>query len=346
MNKSEAERRRQLVFEQLEAAGPSPLSTAVQRRLPGKRDQAPAVTHRQLGILSKLAARALHDQREIQLELVRLTEESMLLEKRLRKAESGLQALLRRELAALGGGGSDDLELDVQRFSLLSQNEEDGYILALLKHCGAPNRSFVELGSGRTGGNSGLLAQTAKWRGLMVDASQAAATVAMARFGATGRVHVRHTFVTPENVDGLIEEVGLAGEIDLLSLDIDSFDYWVLQAISVCKPRLMVVEYNDRFGAEARVTVPLGTDRLDRRRHYFGASLSAMTALADQKGYRLITCDKSGTNAFFVRSDLATALPTAEPDEVFREHESRMRAPLGTSFIESLRADGLDLVEV
>src|SRR5690606_18642120 len=118
--------------------------------------------------------RALHDQREFQLELARLTEESMLLEKRLRKAESGLQALLRRELAVLGGNKSDDLELDVQRFSLLSQNEEDGYVLALLKHCGAPNRSFVELGSGRTGGNSGLLAQTAKWRGLMVDASQAA----------------------------------------------------------------------------------------------------------------------------------------------------------------------------
>ena len=41
------------------------------------------------------------------------------------------------------------------RFKLLSQNEEDGVILALLKLAGAPNRSFVEIGSGASGGNSG-----------------------------------------------------------------------------------------------------------------------------------------------------------------------------------------------
>lgn len=305
-----------------------------------------AATADQLALLDKLVRRSIRRERELQATLKQLEDEMFVLAKRLRKTESGLRALLRHELETLSKGGPDPLDLDAQRFSLLSQNEEDGYTLALLRHCGAPNRSFVEFGSGRTGGNSGLLARTAKWRGLMVDANEAAVAVAAARFGATGRIRVVSAFVTPDNVDPLIEEAGLAGDVDLFSLDIDSFDYWVLQAMSACRPRLMILEYNDRFGPNARVTVPLGSEQLDRRRNYFGASLSAMTALAHEKGYRLITCDRSGTNAFFVRHDLAPGLPTLSPAEAYRENASRRSAPSGEAFLDSLRADGLALVEV
>ena len=35
-----------------------------------------------------------------------------------------------------------------RRFKLMSQNEEDGVTLALLKLAGTPNRTFVEIGSG------------------------------------------------------------------------------------------------------------------------------------------------------------------------------------------------------
>lgn len=306
----------------------------------------PGATAEQLDLLGRTAKRALKRQRALQERLESLDGQTAVLAKRLGRLEAGLRVLLRRELEALSDGVPDPLDLDAQRFGLMSQNEEDGYTLALLSHCGAPGRRFVELGSGRTGGNSGLLARSAGWRGLMVDANPEATPVTEARFALTGRVRVVNAFVTPDNVDSLIEEAGLAGAIDLFSLDIDSFDYWVLRGMTACRPRLMILEYNDRFGPEARVTVPLGSERLDRRRHYFGASLAALAALADSRGYRLVGCDASGTNAFFVQAELAPGLPTRTPAEAWRANPRRSAGPCGPEFLAGLAADGFELVEV
>jgi hypothetical protein len=38
--------------------------------------------------------------------------------------------------------------------------------------------------------------------------------------------------------------------------------------------------------------------------NYFGASLSAFVKLGNAKGYSLVGCSFSGSNAFFVRNDL------------------------------------------
>src|SRR3712207_6176214 len=52
---------------------------------------------------------------------------------------------------------------------------------------------------------------------------------------------------------------------------------------------------------------------------YFGSSLQALCALAELRGYALVACDRRGVNAFFVRTDLVTALgePTP-PERLFR----------------------------
>jgi outer membrane murein-binding lipoprotein Lpp len=63
-----------------------------------------------------------------------------------------------------------------RRFRLRSQNEEDGIVLALLKAGALRTRRFVEIGSGGTDGNSGVLAADFGWSGLMVPASAKAAS--------------------------------------------------------------------------------------------------------------------------------------------------------------------------
>lgn len=333
---------------------PARLKTLVNRALPvgsatGLPDAAkpPALgSSREVNRLIRVAQGALERQAEMRDTAERLNNQVEVVSKRLRKIENAMLAILRRELDAASGADIDPLDLDAQRFGVLSQNEEDGYVVALLKQCGAPNRTFVELGSGRTGGNSGLLAQSAGWRGLMVEANPRSAEVAAARFGQTGKVVVISDFVTPENVDGLISGANLAGDIDLFSLDIDSFDYWVFRAMTVARPRVAILEYNDRFGPSLRVTVPSDTHRLDRSRMYFGASLAALTALSAEKGYRLVGCDMSGTNAFFVREDLASDLPTVTPEAAWRENPRRSGTSSGAARLAELKAAGLDLVEV
>src|SRR5690606_21050833 len=112
-----------------------------------------------------------------------------------------------------------------------SQHEEDGIILALLDAAGVSTRQFVEIGCGGTGGNSAVLAYDMGWSGLMIDASAKAVKVASQEFRWNKGVTVVRALVTPEMVNDLLAAHGMTGEVDLLSIDIDSVDYWVLDAI-------------------------------------------------------------------------------------------------------------------
>lgn len=262
-----------------------------------------------------------------------------------------IDALLRKEYLAEFLADEYPALLLSQRFKLMSQNEEDGVTLALLRLAGAPNRTFVEIGSGASGGNSGVLAQEFGWRGLMVDIEQAKIEKARARFGANAKVSFEAVAVTPENINELIERHGLAGEVDLFSLDIDSFDYWVLEAMAVCQPRVMVLEYDGNFGGERSVAIARDTDMKRAVKGFHGASLAALTKLASGKGYKLLACDDSGTNAFYMRADLhpeiapvASAVdfrPMRDSGDPLRES---LRAPKDLEAIG--RERGLKLVEI
>src|SRR5688572_7315780 len=78
-----------------------------------------------------------------------------------------LQAVLRHQFIHLAG--TDAAGLNARRFRVRSQNEEDGIVLTLLHEAGSPGRRFVEIGCGRSGGNSATLAYEFGWTGLMVD---------------------------------------------------------------------------------------------------------------------------------------------------------------------------------
>ena len=96
-------------------------------------------------------------------------------------------------------------DLQAERFSFSSQNDEDGLVLALVKRIGFTNRQFVELGCGMNGGNSGFLASEMGWRGLMVDARDDAIRKIVIRF--TGHdVTAKHRLLTREDVNEFITE--------------------------------------------------------------------------------------------------------------------------------------------
>jgi hypothetical protein len=48
----------------------------------------------------------------------------------------------------------------------------------------------------------------------------------------------------------------VTGDIDLLSIDLDGMDFWMWRALSDITPRVVVIEYNNRFPAEISATVP------------------------------------------------------------------------------------------
>ena len=242
------------------------------------------------------------------------------------------------------------LALSARRFRLHSQNEEDGITLALLEAAGVTSRRFVEIGSGGSGGNSAVLAFEFGWSGLMVDASKE--SIAALRYRATGYpgVTVIHRFVTPDTFNHMLEKHGMTGEIDFLSIDVDSIDYWLLEALTACSPRVLVMEYNALFGTERAVTLPNAPVPKGAPKGYTGASLQALVALAARKGYRLVLCEEAGINAFFLRNDVAPSIPGLTVAEAYRPWLERRdlddRLQKDIDIFQVVAEAGLPLVEV
>lgn len=231
---------------------------------------------------------------------------------RLRHVERNVQSLVRHEYLDQTALPFPQNVLS-QRFRERSQNEEDGITLALLKLVGETDRRFVEIGAGTNGGNSGFLAESCGWTGLMVDGSPERAARLVTRFGRYG-VRVLGTWVTVDNVNQFVIDSGLSGEVDLLSLDIDGNDFWVWRQLDACSPRVVILEFNGAFGPERTVTVPYDAafDRASFKTvtpHYYGASLAAFEWLGRTKGYRLILVEPRGINAYFLRDDVGPDIP-------------------------------------
>jgi len=191
-------------------------------------------------------------------------------------------------------------------FKVCSKVGEDGLILYIFSKVGTVNHTFVEFGveEGREC-NTANLSLNFGWRGLLVDAGKEDIEKAKAFYGARScKAKPVHCFITAENVNQLLKDNGFQGEIDLFSMDIDGNDYWVFKALNAINPRVIVAEYNASLGLRP-ITMKYNPDFHYQSDLYFGASLTALTKLANVKGYILIGCDSNGHDAFFVRKDAA-----------------------------------------
>lgn len=229
------------------------------------------------------------------------------LEKRLTRCEKRLQSILKLlQRQAYAGSGILDENFATSGLSVHSKQSEDGHTLHIFKQIGVTNRRFVEIGiQDGLECNSANLAVNFGWGGVLIEGSSGDAELARKNYAGFPHVKVVQSFVTKENVAGLLKESGAHLEADLFSLDIDGNDYWVWEALSDFKPRVVIVEYNPAFGAERAVTIPYKPDFQCGAAHsrlYFGASLAALEVLGKRKGYTFVGVAETGSNAFFVRT--------------------------------------------
>jgi hypothetical protein len=121
---------------------------------------------------------------------------------------------------------------------------------------------------------------------------------------ASGKLTFVGTFIRPNNVNSVLRDASMAGDVDLLVIDIDGNDYHVLKNIDAIRPRVICVEYNASFRPPYNWVMPHDDNHAWDGSNHFGASLSAYEELLREKGFSLVGCCLSGANAFFVRSDL------------------------------------------
>lgn len=224
--------------------------------------------------------------------------------------------------------------------SIYSQQGEDGIIEHIFDEIGTDSKFAVDIGAydGRITSNVKAL-EDKGWQACKFEGSEIADTDE----AKTNGVH--REWVTPENVVDLFNEYDIPNNFDFLSLDIDSTDYHVLKALLGVnyKPRAIVTEYNATYGAILPVAVhyPVMPGKLWG--DYFGASLAAFYYLLKDHGYRLVYCENQGTNAFWVRDDLATEnLPALTPVEAYKPPKYGMQDKYGMPYGHEHRNNSLN----
>jgi hypothetical protein len=233
---------------------------------------------------------------------------------------------LRNRFAADVQIGQRKLFLDYQRdqkenrlpafndtgFRVFSQYEEDGKLLYIFALTGMKNKTFVEIGSDDgINSNCANLAFNFGFHGLFLDGNEKAINRGRNFYAKYPHPWMyqpkfRCAKVTAENINTLVSEAGLKGEIGLLSVDVDGNDYWIWKALTVVQPEVVIIETHVEFGMR-NIVVPYDPNYSFPGKHpvYHGASAVAMAKLGKEKGYRLVGANDLGFNFIFVRNGLA-----------------------------------------
>lgn len=192
-------------------------------------------------------------------------------------------------------------------FSGFSQNGEDGVLDVLLSQASRVDRTCVEIGSGDgVENNTAWLLVARKFCGLMVegDAHLARRTQRNVISHSIGS-QCLHRFVTREEAGALVAQAPSRSP-DIFSLDIDGNDFHIMQALfdAGFRPKIVVVEYNSVFGPERCLTIRYQHDFVLSRSHpsqlAYGVSIAGWRKALGERGYRFVTVEQNGVNAFFV----------------------------------------------
>jgi hypothetical protein len=143
------------------------------------------------------------------------------------------------------------------------------------------------------------------WRGLVVDADSERTFKLARTYRGHPDVFASRSRVTPSNVVSLLEAYEIAKDFEVLSLDIDSYDYWVLDSLlNHFRPRIIVAEINEKIPPPIEFVVSYDPAFV-LQHHFYGQSLASLEQLCIRHEYALI--DLEYNNAFLAPRELRGA---------------------------------------
>ena len=197
--------------------------------------------------------------------------------------------------------------------NVTSQFGEDGIVAELFKRIGTESKLCVEFGAwdGKHCSNTWTLWHDQGWGAVLIESRPGRVEQLKQDLGSAFPKVIPHVaFIKargPQSLDALLPPLIGKQTIDLLSIDIDSDDGPIFEALETYLPRVAIVEYNP--------TIPPHLSLRQKEGEYFGTSARAMVEIAEKKGYTLVAMTVG--NCFFVKNEEVpklglTTLPTLE----------------------------------
>ena len=203
-------------------------------------------------------------------------------------------------------------DLGAHQAKTYSQFGEDGVIDRIAQDLGISEGTFFEFGIGPADGVSYhlplegnfVLLRERGWQGTFLDGTP----------HIPPNVKVHREMVSALNINHLYEKYKIPEDLDFMSIDVDGQEFWIWMALQA-RPKVMVIEYNGGLAKDASITTQFNVNHAWDGTIYHGASLLALTRLAQSKSYTLVF--SNGVNAFFIRDDLVSNKQDFEYDRLY-----------------------------
>jgi len=198
-----------------------------------------------------------------------------------------------------------------------SQNGEDGIVEELFKRLNITSGWVCEFGAwdGKHLSNTFNLIENKKFKGVFIEGDGRKFNDLLNTQKHFPNIIAVNEFVSCDknsrtSLDNILKQTNIPIDFDLLSIDIDSFDYQVWESIEIYKPKIVIIEIISSVDPKNETFIY--TPGL-----YHGTSFLPTYRLGIKKGYTFLL--HTG-NMFFIRNDLYEKLNFSykDPLENFR----------------------------
>jgi hypothetical protein len=184
------------------------------------------------------------------------------------------------------------------RQNVFSQNGEDGIFRKLLSRLQSPTKWVCEFGAwdGKECSNTFRLVKDEGYNAVYIEGREDYYQLLLKTCSEYPSIIPLHAMVAYEGdntLDDLLSKTPIPLEFDILSIDIDSYDYQVWRSVEVYKPKLVIIEINSSVSPIDKTHIH-GPGKE-------GTGFYPMVELGLSKGYTLL-CHTG--NLIFVRNDL------------------------------------------
>ena len=184
-----------------------------------------------------------------------------------------------------------------------SQNDEDGILLEILKRIKKNNGSFIEIGVGGTENNTIILLMLG-WKGIWIDGQKIDVNL-----NENSRLKFIKEFIDKDNciktLEGGLQKLNLKNkDINVISIDIDGNDFFIAETLlnNGYKPDCLIVEYNAKFPPPILYNMPYDKNYVWKGHDDQGNSIQHWVNFFEKFGYKLVCCNITGANAFFINN--------------------------------------------
>ena len=184
-------------------------------------------------------------------------------------------------------------------FNIYSQNGEDGVIKELLSRLKIENGWVCEFGAwdGKEFSNTFCLIEKG-FNGVYIEGDTTKYNDLLKTVEEYRNIIPINAFVdykdNENSLDNLLKNTDIPYDFDILSIDVDSFDYQIWKSFVNYKPKIVIIEINSGINTDVE-------DYIHTPGVYQGTSFRPMFNLGLEKGYKFIL--HTG-NMFFIRNDL------------------------------------------